>query len=279
MEKRKRIKIKWINLLLLITIIICASEFLSSSIQIIKWTIDNKNTESQTNKITEITKIKEIEDNENTEIVNNEIVIDKNAPYWNFIKMNMIDADFNELKKINKDVKGWIEVNGTTINYPYVQTNNNNFYLNHTFDKISNGAGWIFLDYRNNINFEDKNTIIYGHGRSNSSMFGSLKNITKSSWFNNTNNYVIKISTEKSNTLWEVFSVYHIPTTSDYLQISFNSDEEFLDFANKLKERSYHKFNTSIFKTDKIITLSTCFNDDEKVVMHARLIKIQNKNA
>lgn len=279
MKKRKRIKIKWINLLLLITIIICASKFLSSSIQIIKWSIDNKNTDSQTNKITEITKIKEIEDNENTEIVNNEIVIDKNAPYWNFIKMNMIDADFNELKKINKDVKGWIEVNGTTINYPYVQTNNNNFYLNHTFDKTSNGAGWIFLDYRNNTNFEDKNIIIYGHGRSNSSMFGSLKNITKSSWFNNTNNYVIKISTEKSNTLWEVFSVYHIPTTSDYLQISFNSDEEFLDFANKLKERSYHKFNTNIFKTDKIITLSTCFNDDEKVVMHARLIKIQNKNA
>lgn len=279
MKKRKRTRIKWINLLLLITIIVCASKFLSSSIQIIKWTIDNKNTDSQTNKITEITKIKEIEDNENTEIVNNEIIIDKNAPYWNFIKMNMIDADFNELKKINKDVKGWIEVNGTTINYPYVQTNNNNFYLNHTFDKTSNGAGWIFLDYRNNINFEDKNTIIYGHGRSNSSMFGSLKNITKSSWFNNTNNYVIKIVTEKSNTLWEVFSVYHIPTTSDYLQISFNSDNEFLDFANKLKERSYHKFNTSIFKTDKIITLSTCFNDDEKVVMHARLIKIQNKNA
>lgn len=279
MKKRKRIKIRWINLLLLITIIICASIFLLSSIQIIKWTIDNKNTDSQTNKITEITKIKEIEDNENTEIVNNEIVIDKNAPYWNFIKMNMIDADFNELKKINKDVKGWIEVNGTTINYPYVQTNNNDFYLNHTFDKTSNGAGWIFLDYRNDINFEDKNTIIYGHGRSNSSMFGSLKNITKSSWFNNTNNYVIKVATEKSNTLWEVFSVYHIPTTSDYLQISFNSDDEFLDFANKLKERSYHKFNTSIFKTDKIITLSTCFNDDEKVVMHARLIKIQNKNA
>lgn len=279
MKKRKRTRIKWINLLLLITIIICASIFLLSSIQIIKWTIDNKNTDSQTNKITEITKIKEIEDNENTEIVNNEIVIDKNAPYWNFIKMNMIDADFNEIKKINKDVKGWIEVNGTTINYPYVQTNNNNFYLNHTFDKTSNGAGWIFLDYRNDTNFEDKNTIIYGHGRSNSSMFGSLKNITKSSWFNNTNNYVIKIATEKSNTLWEVFSVYHIPTTSDYLQISFNSDDEFLDFVNKLKERSYHKFNTSIFKTDKIITLSTCFNDDEKVVMHARLIKIQNKNA
>ena len=72
MKKRKRRKIKWVNLLLLITIIICASKFLSSSIQIIKWSIDNKNTDSQTNKITEITKIKEIEDNENTEIVNNE---------------------------------------------------------------------------------------------------------------------------------------------------------------------------------------------------------------
>ncbi|UKI28160.1 MAG: hypothetical protein L6V78_04065 [Clostridium sp.] len=108
-------------------------------------------------------------------------------------------------------------------------------------------------------------------------MFGSLKNITKSSWFNNTNNYVIKIATEKSNTLWEVFSVYHIPTTSDYLQISFNSDDEFLEFVNKLKERSYHKFNTSIFlKTDKNNhSIYMFLMMMKKVVMHARLIKIQ----
>ena len=55
--------------------------------------------------------------------------------------MNMIDINFNELKKINNDVKGWIKVNGTNINYPFVQSSNNKYYLTHTFDKSYNLAG------------------------------------------------------------------------------------------------------------------------------------------
>ena len=75
-----------------------------------------------------------------------------------------------------------------------------------------------------------------------------------------------------------MFSVYKIPTTSDYLQIKFSSDEEFQNFANKLIERSAYNFNTPVNSTDKIITLSTCWNDEEKVVMHAKLIKTQKKS-
>ena len=76
--------------------------------------------------------------------------------------MNMIDINFNELKNINNDVKGWIKVNGTNINYPFVQSKNNKYYLTHSFDKSYNSAGWLFLDYRNN----NKNTIIYAHDSS-----------------------------------------------------------------------------------------------------------------
>lgn len=277
MEKRK-IKIKWGNLTILLIILICTAIFIISIANILKWTIDNKKTDKQTEIITNIKVIEEVTDDENTEIIEQPITIDKNAPYWNFIKMNLIDADFNELKQINKEVRGWIQVNGTNINYPYVQASDNDFYLNHSFDKSSNGAGWIFMDYRNNSQEFDKNTIIYGHGRSNTSMFGTLKNILKSSWFKDSNNYVIKLATEQENSLWEVFSVYKIPTTSDYLQIKFSSDEEFQNFANKLIERSAYNFNTPVNSTDKIITLSTCWNDEEKVVMHAKLIKTQKKS-
>lgn len=49
--------------------------------------------------------------------------------------------NFNELKNINNDVKGWIKVNGTNINYPFVQSNNNKYYLTPTFDKSYNSAG------------------------------------------------------------------------------------------------------------------------------------------
>ncbi|MCI7554429.1 MAG: class B sortase [Tenericutes bacterium] len=276
--KKRKIMIKWGNLTILLIILICTAIFIISIVNILKWTIDNKKTDKQTEIITNIKVIEEVTDDENTEIIEQPITIDKNAPYWNFIKMNLIDADFNELKQINKEVRGWIQVNGTNINYPYVQASDNDFYLNHSFDKSSNGAGWIFMDYRNNPQEFDKNTIIYGHGRSNTSMFGTLKNILKSSWFKDSNNYVIKLATEQENSLWEVFSVYKIPTTSDYLQIKFSSDEEFQNFANKLIERSAYNFNTPVNSTDKIITLSTCWNNEEKVVMHAKLIKTQKKS-
>ena len=191
--------------------------------------------------------------------------------------MNMISVDFFDLKEVNKDVVGWIQVNGTNINYPYVQTDNNEYYLTHAFDKRKNSVGWVFLDYRNRNDLTDKNNIIYAHGRYDKTMFGSLRNALTNGWLNNKNNYVIKISTPNGSSLWQVFSIYHIPTTSDYLQIDFNSDEEFLKFTQKLINRSAHNFNTSVTKDDKILTLSTCYNDKERVVLHAKLIKREVK--
>ena len=146
-----------------------------------------------------------------------------------------------------------------------------------TFNKTYNSAGWVFLDYRNNINELSKNTIIYAHGRLDTTMFGSLKNILSSGWINNTNNYVVKLSTETENTLWQVFSVYHIPTTNDYIKVNFYSNEEFNKWSSMLLNRSAHNFNTTINENDKILTLSTCYNDKEKVVLHAKLIKKETR--
>ena len=85
--------------------------------------------------------------------------------------------DFNKLKEQNKETVAWIKVNNTNIEYPVVKANNNNFYLNHSFDKSENLAGWIFADYRNKFDNTDKNIIIYGHNMRDGSMFGSLKNM------------------------------------------------------------------------------------------------------
>jgi sortase B len=187
--------------------------------------------------------------------------------------MNLINVDFNELKKINKDIKGWIQVNGTNINYPFVQSSDNDYYLNHSIDKSYNSAGWVFLDYRNKLDTIDKNTIIYAHGRLDKTMFGSLKNVLTSDWQNNSNNHIVKISTEYENSLWQVFSVYKIPTTTDYLITNFNSNSKFKSFTDMLINRSEYNFNTTVNEDDKIITLSTCYNNNEKVVLHAKLIK------
>ena len=269
----KRNKLNKMKLLRLIVFLLFFIMLIVSFNKIVKWAKDNYNSNKQLDKIKNEIKVEETDD-ENAEIIDNNA--DKSDPYWDFIKMNLINVDFDELKKQNSSTVGWIKVNGTNINYPFVQASDNDYYLNHSFDKSYNGGGWLFLDYRNNKTNFDKNTIIYGHGRRNNTLFGTLRNILSSEWVNNTDNYVIKLSTEYENTLWQVFSIYRIPTTSDYLQISF-TNSEFKKFTNMLTERSSYDFKTSVNENDKILTLSTCYNDSDKVVLHAKLIKISKK--
>ncbi len=267
MAKIRR-KISWKNIIAFLFFILFSITLILSSVKIVKWMLDNKNTDKKINDINEVTKIEETNEGE---IIKNEV--DKSDPYWDYIKMNLINVDFSKLKEQNSDIKGWIQVKGTNINYPFVQTKDNSYYLNHSIDKSFNGVGWVFLDYRNSLSsLTEKNTIIYAHGRQNGTMFGSLRNILTSNWINNKDNYVIKLSTEYENTLWQVFSCYKIPTTNDYLQINFNNNE-FAEFTKKLIDRSNYKFNTKVSNDDRILTLSTCYNNDDKVVLHAKLIK------
>jgi len=271
MEKKKSsLKIK--NVILLVIIIVLFIIAIISVYNIIIWHIDNEKTDKQVEKINDIVEIQEIEDNDKTLIIQND-ENDAFDPYWSYIKMNLINVEFDNLKKENSDTIGWIQVNGTNINYPFVQSKDNSYYLTHSFNKKYNQAGWVFLDYRNNIQKLEKNTIIYAHGRYNGTMFGSLKNILTNGWLKNPDNYVIKLSTEYDNTLWQVFSIYHIPTTNDYIQTDFNDNSDFYKFASMIKERSQYNFNTTINENDNILTLSTCYNDQEKVVLHAKLIK------
>ena len=236
---------------------------------------DTDNTEEQIKEINKSVTVVEKEDNQNVEIIENDVP--ESNMYWDYIKMNLIDVNFDELKKINNEAVGWIQVNGTNINYPIVKHSNNKYYLTHSFDKSYNNAGWVFMDYRNNINEFDKNTIIYAHGMINNIMFGSLRKILTNGWLNDKNNYIVKLSTEKENTLWQVFSVYKIPTTNDYLKINFEYEDNFIKLANTLIQRSDYNFDTTINANDKILTLSTCYDNNDKVVLHAKLIKIERK--
>ena len=275
-KMNNKIKLKWKNIILILIFLILFITLNISIYNIIKWKLDSNKTNEEINIIQENANIEEVQDNKGTEIIKQAKKIPKENPYWDYIKMNMIDVNFDNLKKINSDVVGWIKINGTNINYPFVQSKDNKYYLTHSFNKSYNNAGWVFLDYRNN-NINNRNTIIYAHGRTDKTMFGTLRKVLNNGWINNTNNYVIKISTEKENSLWQIFSIYHIPTTNDYLQTEFKDEREYQRFLNILKNRSNHNFNTSITSNDTILTLSTCYNDSEKMVVHAKLIKKQKK--
>lgn len=271
-----KLKPKIKNAILKFNLVIFLVIFIISIRNILVWNNDNKSNIKETNEIMNKVDIVEKEDEETVEIIEN-IDEPEESMYYSYIKIKLIDVNFDELKNINNEVVGWIKVEGTTINYPFVHTSNNDYYLNHSFDKSSNGAGWVFMDYRNKINLNNKNTILYAHGRTNGRMFGNLKNILSNNWLNDKNNFVVKLSTDKENTLWQVFSVYRIDNTNDYIQTEFSDENEFLDWGNMLLNRSSYNFNTSLNSSDRIITLSTCYNDSEKVVLHAKLIKLEKK--
>lgn len=275
--KKKKLVLRKHFVVLFLLFFIFLSLF--SSYNIIRWSIDAKNTEKQIEEIHEIVEIKETTDSTETEIVNPpKKEVKKENPYWDYIKMNLINVDFTNLKEKNNDTVGWIQVSGTNINYPFVQTDNNTYYLKKDFNKNYNSAGWVFMDYRNDLKTLNQNTILYAHGRIDGTMFGSLKNITQSSWYNDKNNHVVKLSTEYQNTMWQVFSVYRIPETSDYLEINFNDNEKYVDFLNMLQDRSELKFDVSLNEEDKILTLSTCYKENDRVVLHAKLIKMEARN-
>lgn len=179
----------------------------------------------------------------------------------------------SELKKQNKDTVGWITVNNTRINYPTVQANDNEYYLNHDFKKWKNTMGWVFMDYRNNPNKLDANTILYGHNVQAGIMFGTLKNTLNAKWYKNENNHIITFNTEKANMKWKVFSVYKTPVTIDYLETEFASVEEHQAFINLIKGRSLYDFGTEVTTNDKILTLSSCINNTTRSVLHAVLIE------
>ena len=275
-KKRKKKKLRFRKWVIVDFLIFFLSIFLLSIGKVFNWFNDNNKVDNITEDILENVKVKEKKDNENTENINPPE--DKWNDYWDYIKMNLLEIDFNQLLKRNSDTVGWIEVKGTNINYPIVQTTDNNYYLTHAFDKTENEAGWVFMDYRNDsVNF-NQNTIIYAHSRLTGSMFGSLKNILNSSWYTNKNNHIIRLSTPTENTMWQVFSVYTIPKESYYITPSFNSNEAYLEFLNTIKSRSEVEFSAEVNTNDKILTLSTCKdNFGNRVVMHAKLIKRESR--
>jgi len=238
----------------------------------INWFADKKESEEEIEEISQEIFIKEVTDGENVNPP-----MDKSNDYWDYIKMPLIDVNITELQKINSDTIGFLSVAGTNINYPVVQTTNNSYYISHSFKKQSNKAGWVFMDYRNNISNLSQNTVIYGHSRLDTTMFGTLKNILNTSWLNNKNNYIIQLSTITENTLWQVFSVYTLPVENYYITTNFNNNIEYENWLNTMLNRSEYNFNTTVNTNDKILTLSTCYGNSKRVVMQAKLIKRAGK--
>lgn len=190
-------------------------------------------------------------------------------------KLKLItNMELASLLSVNEDVIGELKVNNTNVDYPVVQSTDNDYYLKHNINKQYNANGWIYMDFRNDPMNLDKNNIIYGHNMYYSGvMFGTLHKTANKSWYTNPENQIITYNTLYENMSFQIFSIYRIPKTNDYLKVFFNDDNDYLEFIDMITKRSIYNFNVPVSADSKIITLSTCSNNGTKrLVIHAVLI-------
>lgn len=185
----------------------------------------------------------------------------------------VINEEIASLITLNEDVTGWLNVPGTAIDYPVLLGEDNLYYLKHTVKNTSSDYGSIFMNYTNNGDYSDDNTVMFGHNFTGTSvMFSDLNLISTDNWLSNTDNYTITIDTLYENLEYEIFSFYIIDITTDYLQTNFANVLDRNNFYIMLTERSEYDFGIEVDEKDKIITLSTCSNNGTKrFVVHAVL--------
>lgn len=170
-------------------------------------------------------------------------------------------VDFDKLWQENKDIVAWIYSPNTQINYPVVQTKDNNYYLRRLLNGKYNIAGTIFMDYRNSPDLSDYNTMIYGHNMKNDTMFGSLAKYKKQEYYEE--HPVIYIVTPEKKFEMNLFAGYITDANSYIYNASMNKEEQKKYIEDSISLSTF-KSNVEISDEEKIVTFSTCSNSSEE---------------
>jgi len=183
-------------------------------------------------------------------------------------------VDFDALLEQNADTVAWIRFDEPSqINYPVVKSADNTDYLTKTFVANDNKLGAIFMDYRNNSDFSDRNTFIYGHHLNvGGEMFSELLQYEDESFCKEHPNFYIYTPDGKVR-MYTIFSAGVVKDTADNYNITYESDEAFTEYLNICKESSNYQVDVELNAQSKIVSLSTCTNvrDDERFLVQGVL--------
>ena len=171
--------------------------------------------------------------------------------------------DYSAVITENADFVGWITVPNTSINYPVLQTDDNDFYLTHGFYKAKDSRGAIFMDYRNNPIDLDANTIIYGHNCYNTTMFSELTKFEKLDFYKTTP--IIEFNTVERKYQWKIYGVFitnALPEEDNGYVFNYiypdMDGENFEGFIEEVNKRRLYVTDVDIKSDDKMLVLSTC---------------------
>ena len=184
-------------------------------------------------------------------------------------------AHVNELKETYPDIRGRIIVDGTEIDFPIVQGTDNEFYLDHDYDGSYYINGGVFIDHVHNGDFSDQNTVIYGHNVRIGYIFHDLDKFRDKDFAKKHSKIIIDTPIERR--IFDVVCAMDVNVDADYRFYEYD-DDEFEDYLNLIRENNILEGKPLPKKDDKLITLSTCsdLNDRFAIVAVETTNKIKN---
>lgn len=186
-------------------------------------------------------------------------------------------VDFNKLWEINPDTIGWIRFEEPSrINYPIVHSHDNKEYLTKLFGTGKNTYGTLFVDKDNSGDFQDKNTIIYGHRMKSGSMFGQLEKYMDESFYKE-HPYFYIYTPDGKESKYQVISAAVVKDTSRTYTKTFQNDEEFMDYIDYVRSISNYQTDAEVTKDSHIVSLSTCTIDSNEDRFVLQAVKISER--
>ena len=186
------------------------------------------------------------------------------------------EIDFETLKNINPDIRGWIYMEDTPINYPVVWSTDGEWYLKHLFTGEYNNGGCVYIDDRNNSDLTDKNTVFYAHNMKNGTMFAALLGYKDPAFYKDHKEIYYK-DVNGSMYKFEPFAGYTTTGDDAYVITEFADDNMFMEYVNQKISSSTFRSDIQITPSDQIVTLSTCsyHTQDGRYALFCKLTKIK----
>lgn len=185
------------------------------------------------------------------------------------------------LQKENSEIIGWLEIEGTNINYPVLQGTDNEFYMKNNYKKEKSKNGSIFLDKSYNWDIPSSNLLVYGHNNKNGTMFQDLLKYKKEDFYKE--HTKIKFTTNKEDSVYEIMSVFYSRVYYKneknvfryYYFVNAENEQEYNDFVNNAKKASIYDTGITAEYGEQLLTLSTCsyHTEDGRFVVVAKKIK------
>lgn len=184
-----------------------------------------------------------------------------------------VEIDFDMLREINPDVVAWVW-SDFGINYPVMQSGDNNYYLRRMMNGEYNIVGSIFMDYRSAADITSMNTIIYGHNMNDDSMFGVLTDYESQDFYDS--HPEIWLITPDTAYKIELLCAFTCQP-DDEVYTDFVTESEMHDFLSRAANKSAFEAKTDISDIDRIVTFSTCSYEytDARFVLIGRPVRAE----